>query len=225
VDPRRITVTPAGPFLGDGHPPEPFGSRLGEDAAPGPERPYLFVGALDTNHAYKRLDRLIDAVARLRDDGVRVDVEVVGDGGTRTAFERMARRLGLSDRVRFLGRLGDLELAERYRTAWALVLPATSGSEGFGVVVGEAAWYGCPSVVSSAVASSEFWSALGVARIYDSQSPRGLEEALRTLWESPRDRHALSHATPAVRDRLSWDHLLPETLTPIRSLLGSARIR
>ena len=48
--------------------------------------------------------------------------------------------------MKFLGLLGPVELAARYRSATCLVLP--SHSEPWGLVVNEALHHGCPVVVS-----------------------------------------------------------------------------
>jgi glycosyltransferase involved in cell wall biosynthesis len=220
LDPGRITVVPVGPLIADGRPPDPLGSRLGETAVPGPEAPLLFVGALDRGHAYKGVERLLQAVGQLGASGVTVHLTLVGGGPRRSAYERAARTLGIADRVRFAGRLSDAELADAYRSAWALVVPSTSRSEGFSAVAAEAAWYGCPAVVSSAVESAEYWRASGLALVYD-DGPRGLAEALRRIWTEPSLRRRLAVAAGPVREELDWERLLPRTIEPIRRLLDS----
>ncbi|BAO94069.1 glycosyltransferase family 4 protein [Caballeronia insecticola] len=54
---------------------------------------------------YEGLDTLIDAVAQLRVRGARPNVDIIGDGEARGALEEQVRRLGLSDCIRFLGRM------------------------------------------------------------------------------------------------------------------------
>ena len=61
-----------------------------------------FVGSL---LAWQGLDRLLRAVAALRETGLPVCVAVVGDGPAREGWEKLARELGLSEEaVRFVGR-------------------------------------------------------------------------------------------------------------------------
>jgi glycosyltransferase involved in cell wall biosynthesis len=52
---------------------------------------------------------LLDAVARLRAEGVRVHTAVIGDGHLRPALEADARRRGIGDAVTFLGFRDDVE--------------------------------------------------------------------------------------------------------------------
>lgn len=54
---------------------------------------------------YEGLDTLIDAVAALAVRGNPVKVSVIGDGEARQQLETQVQRLGLCDRVRFLGKM------------------------------------------------------------------------------------------------------------------------
>ena len=216
---RRLTVVPLGPLIGQGHPQGPFDSGIGPSTRPGRDHPFLFVSALDAHHAYKGLERLIDAVAHLAREGTRVELAVAGEGPWRIRYEDRVRDRGVSDRVRFLGRIDDLELSEQYRASWALVLPAMTDTEGFGAVAVEAAWYGCPSVVSSAAAAAEFWRRNGGARVYDAEEVAGLERALAAVWMDSRERQRLSAEAATTRSVLDWSELLPRVLAPVRALL------
>ncbi|MEY3029119.1 MAG: hypothetical protein RL198_516 [Actinomycetota bacterium] len=80
----------------------------------------LFVGRLD---AEKRADVLIRAFARLTDlpDAI---LELIGDGGEKQNFEKLAETLGVSDRVRFLGHVSDAELPKAYERCTVFVMPS-----------------------------------------------------------------------------------------------------
>jgi glycosyltransferase involved in cell wall biosynthesis len=87
---------------------------------PGGERELgllLTAGMLGENEA-KGVDYLLRAVALV--DGVRLDI--VGDGPLRADYERLARELGIDERVRFHGFLPKPGLAERMRRADLFVL-------------------------------------------------------------------------------------------------------
>ena len=56
---------------------------------------------------YKGVDVLIEAVAMLIHDGVRVELTVVGDGRTRPDLQSQASRLGVGGSTTFLGRIAD----------------------------------------------------------------------------------------------------------------------
>jgi glycosyltransferase involved in cell wall biosynthesis len=67
----------------------------------------VFTGRLQP---VKRLDLLLEAVARLAQRGRRVHVALVGEGGERSNLEQLAARLNIADLVHFLGESYD----ERY---------------------------------------------------------------------------------------------------------------
>jgi glycosyltransferase involved in cell wall biosynthesis len=71
---------------------------------------------------------------------------LIGDGPLRTALEKQAANLGVSNRVAFVGRLPDEAMAAYYRAADAFVLPSTARSEAFGIVQIEAMASGTPVV-------------------------------------------------------------------------------
>lgn len=105
----------------------------------GPPR-ILFVGRFDPRNA---LGTLLDAAARLRDEGRDFIVQVVGDGPTRPIYEHQAKRLGLWDRIEWHG----LVLEGRpklYREASVFACPCTLAS--FGVVLLESLASGTPVV-------------------------------------------------------------------------------
>lgn len=106
-----------------------------EDFPPGPDErePHLvFVGKLTEQ---KGLHFLLDALARCR---TRPTLEVVGAGRVDDrALRERADALGLSDRITWSPILPQAALAERYRVARALVIPAIE--EGLGLTAVEAA--------------------------------------------------------------------------------------
>lgn len=96
-------------------------------------RSMLFVGRLDSG---KKVDALVRALARTNGSALG-PLLVCGDGPDRTALEGLATRLGLKERVRFLGIRADV---------WPLMRAAA-------LVVNPSAFEGCPNVVLEAMAS------------------------------------------------------------------------
>ena len=91
---------------------------------------------------------LLQAIADLRDRGVDTEAIIVGDGVRREALERMAAGLGIADRVRFLGAVGQDRIPEQLAAADVFCLP--SFAEGVPVVLMEAMAMEMP-VVATAV--------------------------------------------------------------------------
>jgi glycosyltransferase involved in cell wall biosynthesis len=101
----------------------------------------LSVARLSAVDAYKGIDTLIQALARLPDD---THLVVVGDGDDRPRLEALAHAEGVSRRVHFLGALEGDKLAACYQHCDIFALP--SKGEGFGLVFLEAMAFGKPVV-------------------------------------------------------------------------------
>jgi glycosyltransferase involved in cell wall biosynthesis len=99
--------------------------------------------------SHKRVDLLLDAVARLRERGLELAVEVVGSGPEGKALRAQRDRLRLGAHVRFLDQVhGQTALYGRLKAAQVAVFP--SEREGFGIAVLEALACGTPVVTTSA---------------------------------------------------------------------------
>jgi glycosyltransferase involved in cell wall biosynthesis len=90
----------------------------------------LFIGEL---RRLKGVDVLIDAIARLRNEGRDVTATIVGAGAERADFERQACVLGLAGAIRFPG---AMPAREAFRLGHLLVVP--SRAEGLPYVILEA---------------------------------------------------------------------------------------
>jgi phosphatidylinositol alpha-1,6-mannosyltransferase len=91
---------------------------------------------------HKRVDQLIQAVARASIEGRRTVLVVLGDGPERERLERLAGAMAPGD-VRFLGHVLG-EPSEFWASLDTFALPSVE--EGFGLVFLEAALRGLPSV-------------------------------------------------------------------------------
>ena len=89
---------------------------------------------------------LLEAVARLTERGIDVELQLAGDGSLRPELERAAARLGIAERVSFLGAVGQEELRGLYERASIFCLP--SFAEGVPVVLMEAMAMGLPVITT-----------------------------------------------------------------------------
>jgi phosphatidyl-myo-inositol dimannoside synthase len=104
----------------------------------------LTVGRMDSRERYKGHDRVIAVIPDLVAKGYDVHYLVVGDGDDRERLETLARVLGVTERVHFLGAVGLQSVVDAYRMADLFVMPSTG--EGFGVVFLEAMACGTPTL-------------------------------------------------------------------------------
>ena len=107
---------------------------------------------------------------------------VGGDGLLRPKLEALALELGLSDRVRFTGRLTDEELALAYQAADAFLLP-TNSLECFGLIILEALACGCPVIATDAGAIPEIMKAILPDFIVPAGDPIALREKILDFLE------------------------------------------
>jgi glycosyltransferase involved in cell wall biosynthesis len=91
---------------------------------------------------------LVEAVARLRRDGVPVEAHLVGDGPSRPRIEQAVQRLGVQDAVHLHGSVGQDRIRELYAAADVFCLPTFA--EGVPVVLMEAMAMEVP-VITTAV--------------------------------------------------------------------------
>lgn len=94
----------------------------GESIEPNSYPTVLFAGRLAEE---KHVDVLIDAVAKTPRE-LNVHLEIVGGGEVRPALEAQVARLGLGDRVKFLGLASDEDLREAYIKADIFCMPGTA---------------------------------------------------------------------------------------------------
>lgn len=137
----------------------------------------LFAARLEPRN---RLEDLIRAAAILRDRGREVIVQVAGEGPTRTADARLAERLGVADRIHWLGLIHD-DLPRRYREATVLAAPCTLAS--FGVILIEALASGTPVVCADN---------LGYRQV--------IRDGMPGRFVRPKDPHSLADGIAAVLD-------------------------
>ena len=108
----------------------------------------LYVGRIDRTWRLKGLDVLFRAMALLRFEMPEVRLNMVGTGDAVPLLQRLARQLGIDDIVRWSGALDGRELVEEFRRAGVVVLPSTTESESFGMVLIEAMACGRPVIGS-----------------------------------------------------------------------------
>jgi glycosyltransferase involved in cell wall biosynthesis len=133
----------------------------------------LFVGKLVP---WKRPQDLIHAITRLPS----AHAILAGDGPLRSELESLADELNLSNRVHFLGFVGQRSLPSVYRASDVLVLP--SEYETFGMVVCEAFATGLPAIVSSACGCAGDLVKDGeTGFVFDAADVEALAERLRRL--------------------------------------------
>ena len=164
-----------------------------------PERPvFLFVGAMDVDHAFKGVPELLQAFSAVRDHPARPQLVLAGGGGQREHFIEVARGMGSPDVV-FPGRVSDDDLVQLYRCAYATVLPSTNSDEAYGVVLAEGMACGSPGIASALPGVRTVLIEGETGLLVPPGDVPALADALSALLDKPDRRQEMSRA--ALHDR------------------------
>lgn len=147
----------------------PAQSRARTVPAPA-DRFWLFCGRLVRQ---KGVDLLLEALASPSDDGTRL--VIAGEGPEEPTLRAASVRLGVADRVSFLGRLDHAQLLELMGRAYALVLP--SRYEGLSNAALEALGAGVPVLSTRCGGIDAYLEGTGAGWVCDA-TPASLAEAL-----------------------------------------------
>jgi glycosyltransferase involved in cell wall biosynthesis len=160
----------------------------------------LYLGRL---RRYKRVDLVLQALARLGELGVEANLLVAGQGKHRGSLEALARALGLQERVRFLGFVADDLKRELLRRSWVHVL--TSPKEGWGISNLEAAACGTATVASDSPGLRDSVVDGETGFLVPHEDVRALAQKIATLLTQPDLRDAMGRAARRFAERFSWD--------------------
>jgi glycosyltransferase involved in cell wall biosynthesis len=130
----------------------------------------------------KGVDVLLDAVHDLVRRGRKVQLQLVGDGEGRATYEEQARRLGLGDAVRFVGKVSQHQLADWYRAADLTVL--ASRSEGVPNVLRESLACGTPFVATRVGGTDEIAEGT-TCPLVPAEDAGALAEAIAAALDAP----------------------------------------
>lgn len=143
-------------------------------------------------------DVAIAALAHVPD----ASLTLAGDGPLRADLERLAARLGVERRVRFLGAVAPPALVEHYNEADATVL--VSAREGMPNVVLESLACGTPVVASAVGGVPEVLTSPVAGVLLEHRTPESLAEAVRELAAARRPRSAVR----AFAAGLGWERTI-----------------
>jgi teichuronic acid biosynthesis glycosyltransferase TuaC len=190
--------------------------HLGAEIAPSPRqaRPdgpptLVTVGHLVSR---RRHGDVLRALAVLRSRHPLLHYVIVGDGPERTALEGLAARLGVAERVRFLGQLPPAQAIEEARRCTLFVMPSTE--EAFGVAYIEAMGGGLPAIGCRGEPGPEEIAAAGDGMVL--VPPGDIERLSQRIDELLCDPHRLreagQRARATVAAHFTWGRCGSETL-------------
>lgn len=207
----------------------PAADRASARAALGllPRVPLLFTAR--NLEARMGLDRLLEAVARVRYFHPAMHLVVAGTGSRADALRAQAATLGIEDTVDFVGFVDDARLAAYYQAADAFVLP-TRELEGFGLVTVEALACGTPVLGTPIGATPEILGPLDPSLLFRDASAAAIADGLdRFLKASAADPARASALRAACRryaeTQYGWDRAVAGLEQALQTVAaGGARL-
>ena len=175
----------------------------------------IYIGTLQPR---KNLVRLIEALARIEGDLKLVIVgKTTGEGRGGWKFEEILetpKKLGIENRVKFLGFVPTEDLPDLLSGSLAFVLPSLW--EGFGIPVVEAMACGVPVIVSNVSSLPEVVGKAGVT--VDPYSVDQIEQAIRTVVSDKKLRQKYSKLGLLQAQKFSWDKMAKQVLKVFESV-------
>ena len=189
--------------------------------APDPQQPrfddptVLYLGRLVR---YKRVDLIIRAVARLRDEGVNVRLIIGGRGTAQPDLERLSTELALTDRVEFAGFVSEERKRELFRRTWVHAL--TSSKEGWGISIMEAAACGTASVASDSPGLRDSVRDGSTGFLAPHGDIDALANRFRTVLQDPALRDRLGAQARVFAGQYSWERTADRTESHLERVLA-----
>ncbi len=209
IPPEKIVVIPNAVPCGTGIPPV-SGSAHPQDFSPkgamkhGQDAHATKVGFIGRLDPIKRIPDLLHAMTLLEPP---IQLDIFGEGAERPKLEQLIIRLGLTERVTLHGAIPQPHSA--LAATDLLVLP--SQTEGFGLVLIEAMAAGVPVVATDVPGIRDVVRNGETGVLVPVGSPARLAEEIGSLLrDEPRRKSLIARAYQDVRERFSWDVVVPQ---------------
>jgi glycosyltransferase involved in cell wall biosynthesis len=176
---------------------EVFRARAHETPYEKGENPFMIL-CVGTLHEVKGQAYLIEACRKLQEREYNFECHFVGDGTDKESLVELVEQAGLSDKVRFHGRLTRDEIARLLLDADVLTAPSVPTSdgrrEGIPVVLMEAMGSGVPVIASNLSGIPELVNDQLTGLLVPPRDATSLADALESYIKDPELRRRLGRA-------------------------------
>jgi phosphatidylinositol alpha-1,6-mannosyltransferase len=145
----------------------------------------LTVSRLQSSTRRKNVDGALRAIARIND--VPICYKIVGDGDDKLRLQQLAKKLGIEQKVQFLGTIAHDELLKLFRESDLFLLTPYkkwNDVEGFGIVYVEAAASGLPVLATQCGGITDAVSPNVTGELLSSSSDQAIEAGIRTMYRT-----------------------------------------
>ncbi len=160
----------------------------------------LYVGRLQY---YKSLNVFIKAAKKVLEKVPNAKFVIAGEGGQRKKLEKYAKRLGILNKINFLGFVSNKKKIGLLQKAWVFVNP--SFMEGWGITTIEAAACGTPAVASNVPGLRDSIKNPHTGFLVKYADADAFAEKITKLITNDNLRHEMSRDSIVWAKGFSWD--------------------
>lgn len=199
--PPRLDVLPMGVDLRGRFVPDPGQARAADEL--------LFVGRLVPK---KGLVHLLNAMPAVLAERPGVTLSIAGFGPEEDTLKQQAVRLGIAEKVKFMGATPQDRLPGLYRRASLFVAPfvrdQSGDQEGLPVALMEAIGCGCPAVVGDVAGIHDLLGDTAADMIVRPDDAAALAGAILVALQNPEaSRQRADTIRAAAAARIDWEHI------------------
>lgn len=149
----------------------------------------------------KNVDMVLEAIAKLRRDGRKARLKVIGDGPQRQRLEYRAKGLQIDDVTTFVGSVAPADIPAAIGDADVMVFPAHR--EGLGLVTAEALLLGVPVVASQEGGGvRDIVPPTGAGKLVPAHDANVLANAIDEFLDNPAALYLAQQTGESLRKRL-----------------------
>lgn len=179
----------------------------------------LFVGQLDRTHAHKGLNYLIESISIVKKSMDNVKLLVIGKGDMIDEYRNQTQDLGIGDDVEFKENVDNKQLIEYYKLSDVVVLPSTTDSEGFGMVLIEAGACKKPVIGSNIGGISGVIKHNETGLLVDPKNLRKLTHAINQILSNPKLAKKLGeNGFKLISKEFIWPKRVEQTYSILKEL-------
>lgn len=182
--------------------------------------PVPLIGYFGRLKKYKFVEHLLRALPAIRMEVPDVKLVIIGEGDNRASLEDLARRLGVSEAVRFMGFVDDKEKVRLLQEAWFVV--STSSKEGWGLTVIEANACGTTVLASNVPGLRDAVRDGETGLLYEFGNIDELSAKIKLLLRDASLRQRLADAAYAWAQTFDWEMSARRTLAFLERRVRSA---
>jgi glycosyltransferase involved in cell wall biosynthesis len=163
----------------------------------------------------KRIDLLIESVARTKALGIDIELNIAGEGNLTAELKKLTAKAGVGDRVTFLGRVPVEKMPRLYRNNDILIM--SSDHEGMSNAMLEAMASGLPIVTTRCEGVDELIADNGI--VVEQPDPDQMARAIKFVADDPVRYEKMCDASVSRAKQFTWARVADQYLNCYRNII------